>query len=57
MKKSYKNPTTKIVQIALARMITTSGFEGTLGTTGGAGSEALSRRGSRYWDDEDEDDY
>lgn len=54
MKKTYQNPSTKVVRIEMHRMIATSqtvGFGGPVGTAEGADS----RRGHDYWDDDDEE--
>lgn len=51
MKKIYQNPTTTIVRLQTIQMIAGS-FEGTLNSVGGDGSDALSRDGYD-WDDED----
>ena len=59
MKKIYQNPETKIVKVQTAKMIAVSGFNQDLGGegTGGAGGNALSRRGGSVWDDDDDTDY
>jgi len=56
MKKIYLNPTTKIVNIELAKMIAASnpeGFKKELGE-GVDGNQGLTRRGS-IWDDDEEE--
>ena len=55
MKKTYQNPTTKVVMIKTMQMIAVSGFNRELNNTGDNGSKALGRRGSS-WDDEDDYD-
>lgn len=57
MKKIYQNPTTKVVKIQTVKMIAASpdGFNSTLNTDGGDGSNALGRRSNSIWDDDEED--
>ena len=56
MKKTYMIPATIVVKIGLTQIIagTVEGFNRELNTTGGNGSNALSRRGGSLWDDDDE---
>lgn len=56
MKKTYQNPTTKVVKIQTVKMIAASpdGFNKSLNSVGGDGSNALGRRGGSSWDDEEE---
>ena len=53
MKKTYQMPTTVVVNIQTEKMMSTSGFEGALGSTENAGSAALSREADLWSDDED----
>ncbi|MBP5337767.1 MAG: hypothetical protein J6Z14_00465 [Prevotella sp.] len=60
MKKTYKNPETIVVKVQMAQMVAASdpnGFKGTLGgdSDGGDGGNALGRKSSSLWDDEEED--
>ena len=62
MKKTYMNPTTKIVKISITRMIAASlgGLNETGGTTtltneyASEGGAAMSRHGRSLWDDDEE---
>ena len=57
MKKIYQIPTTKVVKMQSMQILAGSnpdGFHGALGGDGGNGSNALSRGGS-VWDDDDYD--
>lgn len=58
MKKTYNNPSTTVVKVQTVQMIAVSldGFNSTLNSTGGDGSNALGRRNNSYWDDEDDYD-
>lgn len=53
MKKIYQNPATKIIRIELHHMIAASETMG-FGASVNDASGADSRRGSAFWDDEEE---
>ncbi|MBO4464716.1 MAG: hypothetical protein J5797_11085 [Prevotella sp.] len=51
MKKKYIEPVTAVYEVKTAGMIAVSGFEESLGNTGGSGSGALSRES--FFDDDE----
>ena len=53
MKKTYQNPTTKIVKIQIMQMIAASDKMG-FGASVDSASGAESRRGGFTWDDDDD---
>lgn len=58
MKKTYQNPTIKVVMMHTVLMQTgspASGFNGGLNKTGRNGSDALARE-MNFWEDDNEDD-
>ena len=52
MKKKYIEPATAVYEVKTAGMIAVSGFNDSLGGSGGSGSNALSRESS--FDDDDD---
>jgi len=56
MKKTYINPTINVVKIQLQQMIAESATTAGFGDGTQDGGNAASRRGSNFWDDEDDYD-
>lgn len=54
MKKTYQNPSTKVVRVELHRMIAASKTIG-FGEAVGSATGAESRRGHDYWEDDEEE--
>ena len=54
MKKTYQNPTVKVVKLQTTQIMTAvSGFNQALETNGTSGDKALGRDNDSFWDDEE----